>query len=138
VLSAAVAPARWSTTLLSVFAAVALAIAVLGVFGVLSFLVTQRTRELGIRIALGADPRQLARSVVAGGMMLVALGIAGGFVLYAAAAPVLRGFLYGVTTTDPLTLATATAVLAATAALASWLPARRAACVDPTVALRAE
>jgi ABC-type antimicrobial peptide transport system permease subunit len=101
-------------------------------------MVALRTRELGIRIAIGADPAQLARAVAMGGMRLVAIGVAGGMVLYAAATPFLRAFLYGVSLADPVTLAGATALLVATALLASWLPARRASRVDPTVALRAE
>ncbi|HEV3484861.1 MAG TPA: FtsX-like permease family protein [Vicinamibacterales bacterium] len=107
-------------------------------YGVLTYMVALRTREFGIRIAIGADPKQLARSVALGGMKLLASGVAGGFVLYALATPFLRAFVYGVTVADPVTLAAATAVLVATAFLASWLPARRASRVDPTVALRAD
>jgi ABC-type antimicrobial peptide transport system permease subunit len=104
----------------------------------MTYVVALRTRELGIRIAIGADPKQLARAVALDGMRLLASGVAGGLVLYAIATPFLRAFLYGVTPADPITLAGATAVLVATALLASWLPARRASRVDPTVALRAE
>ena len=91
-----------------------------------------------MRVALGADPEHLARQVALRGLALVAGGLAAGFALYAAAAPFLRAFLYGVTTTDPLTLVGATLALAATASLASWIPARRAARIDPADALRAE
>ena len=86
----------------------------------------------------GPDPRQLARAVAVRGLRLIAVGVAAGFALYAMAAPFLRAFLYGVTTSDPVTLVGATLVLVGTASLASWLPARRAAHVDPAEALRAE
>jgi putative ABC transport system permease protein len=138
VLSTAVAPARWSSALLGAFAAVALVTAVLGVFGVLSFVVTQRTRELGIRIALGATPGHVRRIVVARGLGLTAFGL----VLGAAGAVWLTRFmgslLYGVTTTDPLTYVGVAVVLLVTSVLASYLPARRATRVDPLMALRAE
>ena len=125
-------------TLMSVAAGITLALGLIGLYGVLTYMVALRTREFGIRIAIGADPTKLARSVAVGGMKLLAGGMAGGCVLYAVATPFLRGFLYGVTVADPIALAGATAVLIATALLASWLPARRAGRVDPTVALRAE
>ena len=138
VLAAAVAPARWSTTLLGVFAGVALVIAVLGVFGVLSFIVTQRTRELGIRIALGAAPAQVRRLVVRRGLTLgvagILLGIAGAIAL----TRFMGSLLYGVTATDPVTYGGVSALLVAAALLASYLPARRATRVDPIRALRSE
>jgi predicted permease len=138
VLSTAVAPARWSTTLLGVFAGVALVIAVLGVFGVLTYIVTQRTRELGIRIALGAAPGQVRRMVVTRGLGLVACGIVLGLIGAALLTRFMGTLLYGVTATDPLTYGGVAALLAAAAALASYLPARRATRVDPMLALRAE
>ena len=119
-------------------AVITLVLGAIGLYGVIAYMVALRTRELGIRIALGADPRRLARSVVWRALGLVAGGVLGGLVLYVLATPVLRGFLYGVSTTDPVTLLGATVALLSTAALASWLPARRAARVDPVVALRAE
>ncbi|HZI41818.1 MAG TPA: ABC transporter permease [Gemmatimonadaceae bacterium] len=138
VLSTAVAPARWSSTLLAVFAAVALVIAVLGVFGVLSYIVTQRTRELGIRIALGAAPAQVRRMVVARGLSLAltgtVLGLAGAGLL----TRLMASLLFGVTATDPMTFAVVTMLLLLSAAVASYLPARRATRVDPMLALRAE
>ncbi|MFL5579578.1 MAG: ABC transporter permease [Gemmatimonadaceae bacterium] len=132
--------ARLSLTLalMSAAAAITLALGAIGLYGVMTYMVALRTRELGIRIALGAAPKQIARSVTVGGMKLLASGVAGGLVLYAAATPLLRGFLYGVTAADPLALSGATAVLVATAFLAIWLPARRASRVDPAVALRAD
>ena len=138
VLSAAVAPARWSTTLLGVFAGVALVMAVLGVFGVLSFIVTQRTRELGIRIALGASS-----TVSAASRRWSRLGFGfrrprtwrDGRVWLTR---FMSTLLYGVTPTDPFTFAGVAAVLLAAAGVASYLPARRATRVDPIIALRAE
>jgi len=138
VLAESVAPSRWSTTLLGVFAAVALVMAALGVFGVLSFLVTQRTRELGIRIALGAAPAAVRRMVVGQGLGLVAAGLALGLLGAVALTRLMKSLLYEVSPTDPLTYAGVAAVLVAIAALASWLPARRATRVDPVVALRSE
>ena len=138
VLSSAVAPARWSTTLLGIFAGVALVIAVLGVFGVLSFLVTQRTRELGIRIALGAAPGQVRRMVVARGLWLAAAGVLVGCAGAALLTRFMGSLLYGVSTTDPLTFTSVVALLLGSAMLASYLPARRATRVDPLLALRAE
>ncbi len=133
-----VAPARWSMALLTLFAAVALAMAAVGVFGVLSFLVTQRTRELGIRMALGAAPGEVRRMVVAQGTRLAVggalVGLAGAF----AVSRLMASMLYGVTPSDPMTYVSVTAVLLVIAALASWLPARRATKVDPMIALRSE
>jgi ABC-type antimicrobial peptide transport system permease subunit len=123
---------------LGVFAAVALVIAVLGVFGVLSFLVTQRTREMGIRIALGAQPADVSRLVVRRGLLLaivgIVIGIGGAFAL----TRFMQSLLYGVTATDPLTYGAVIALLAGAALLASYLPARRATRVDPILALRAD
>ncbi|HKN68192.1 MAG TPA: ABC transporter permease [Gemmatimonadaceae bacterium] len=138
VLSTAVAPARWSTTLLGVFAGVALVIAVLGVFGVLSFVVTQRTRELGIRIALGAAPAQVRRLVVGRGVVLVLTGVAAGIVGAMVLTRFMGSLLFGVGATDPITYAAVAAILVGAALLASYLPARRATRVDPILALRAE
>jgi predicted permease len=125
-------------TLITVAAAISLLLGAIGLYGVMAYMVALRTREFGVRIALGANPRLIALWVARHGLTLTAGGVAAGFVLYSLAAPSLSAFLYGVTTTDPATLVGATLVLAATASLASWLPARRAARVDPVVALRAE
>jgi putative ABC transport system permease protein len=138
VLSTSIAPARWSTALLGVFAGVALVIAVLGVFGVLSYIVTQRTRELGIRIALGAAPAQVQRLVVARALWLVLFGIGLGVLGAMTLTRFMGSLLYGVTATDPVTFASVAAILAGAAILASYLPARRATRVDPMLALRAE
>ena len=132
--------ARLSLTLalMSIAAAITLVLGTIGLYGVMAYMVALRTREFGVRVALGADPQQLARSVATQGLTLVGAGVAAGLVLYAVAAPFLRAFLYGVTPSDPLTLSAAILALVATASVASWLPARRAAQVDPAVALRAE
>ena len=132
--------ARLSLTLMlmTAAAAITLVLGTIGLYGVMAYMVALRTREFGVRIALGADPARLAREVAMRGLWLVAGGVGAGFVLYAIAAPFLRAFLFGVTASDPLTLGAATLALATTASLASWLPARRAARVDPAEALRAE
>jgi ABC-type antimicrobial peptide transport system permease subunit len=138
VVRASTARLSFALALMSAAAAITLVLGAIGLYGVMTYMVALRTREFGIRIAIGADPGRLARSVALGGMRLLAGGVAGGFVLYALATPFLRAFLHGVTAADPVTLVGATAVLVATALLASWLPARRASRVDPTVALRAD
>ncbi len=124
--------------LMTTAAAITLVLGTIGLYGVMAYMVALRRREFGVRVALGADPKRIARLVAARGLLLAAGGIAAGFVLYAMAAPFLRAFLFGVSVTDPATLAGATIVLLGTATLASWLPARRAARVDPAQALRAE
>lgn len=132
--------ARLSLTLMLMTAAavITLVLGTIGLYGVMAYMVALRTREFGVRVALGANPQTLARTVAMGGVRLVAAGVAAGFALYALTAPFLRAFLYGVRATDPLTLVAVTLVLAVTASLASWIPARRAARVDPADALRAE
>jgi putative ABC transport system permease protein len=129
---------RFSVILLGVFAAVALLLAAVGIYGVISFSVSRRTHEIGIRMALGAGAGKVLRMVVGQAILLatagVALGIAGGLAL----AGVIRTLLYGISPTDPATLAVVSAVLIAVAVLAAWLPARRAARVDPSEALRYE
>jgi putative ABC transport system permease protein len=138
VLATAVAPARWSSTLLGTFAAIALVIAVLGVAGVLSFVVSQRTRELGIRIALGATPGRVLWFVVARGLALAVLGLALGALGALWLTRFMGTLLFGVTPIDPLTWAAVAGLLLTAAALACYLPARRATRVHPIAALRAE
>jgi putative ABC transport system permease protein len=133
-----VAPARWSMTLLTVFAAVALALAAIGIFGVLSFLVAQRTRELGIRIALGAAPERVRRMVVGRGVSLALLGAGLGLVGALMLGRLMQSMLFGISPSDPMTYAAVTVVLLAIAGVASYLPARRATRVDPMVALRSD
>ena len=138
VVRASTAQLSLTLALMMAAAAITLLLGAIGLYGVMAYMVALRTREFGIRVALGADPRRIARLVAARGLVLTAIGIASGFVLYVMAAPLLRVFLYGVSTSDPVTLIGATLVLVGTAVLASVLPARRAARVDPAESLRAE
>ena len=138
VVRASTARLSLALTLLSAAAAVTLVLGAVGLYGVMAYTVVLRTREFGVRSALGADPRALARGVVVRGLALIAVGVGAGLVLFAMAAPLLRAFLYGVDAADPVTLAVAVVALVATGALASWIPARRAARVPPADALRAE
>jgi predicted permease len=127
---------RFGATLLGLFATVALVLAALGVYGVVSFGVAQRRRELGVRAALGATDGDLVRLVVRNGLSIAGAGTALGLVGALVATRVLRSLLFGVAPSDPLTFAGIVAVLGAAVLLASWLPARRAARVMPTEALR--
>jgi hypothetical protein len=133
-----IAPRRFSATLLGSFAALALLLAGTGLYALIAYLVAQRTRELGIRVALGAGRGAVLRLVLREGLVLVlagiALGLAGAFAL----TRVVASLLFGVTTTDPATFVAVPLVLVAVALLASWVPARQAARVDPMVAFRAE
>jgi predicted permease len=138
VVRASTARLSLALTLMTAAAAITLVLGTIGLYGVMAYMVALRTREFGVRVALGADPRHIARAVAMRGLTLVASGVAAGFVLYAIAAPFLRVFLYGVTPSDPVTLGAVTLALVGTASLASWFPARRAARVDPAEALRAE
>jgi ABC-type antimicrobial peptide transport system permease subunit len=107
-------------------------------YGVIAYIVGMRTREFGVRIALGAQPRTVATMVARQGMTLTGIGIVFGVALFALVARYLRSLLYGIEPGDPLTLAGVSLVLVMIAALASWIPARRAARSDPMNALRAE
>jgi putative ABC transport system permease protein len=129
---------RFQTTLLALFALVALALAGQGIYSVVALSVAQRTREIGIRMALGADRLLLVRMVVGGGLRTALLGVALGLTGALAGTRALASQVYGVSTSDPLTLVGAIALLLGAAALASWIPAMRAARVDPAVSLRAE
>jgi putative ABC transport system permease protein len=135
---AATARQRFSAVLLGLFALTALSLAVVGIYGVMSLVVSARTREIGSRIALGADGRRVQRLVVGEGMMLVGIGAVLGVAGALVCTRVLQNLLFDLSATDPVTYASIVIVLALTAAAASWLPARRAARVDPLEALRAE
>ncbi|MGB2716080.1 MAG: FtsX-like permease family protein [Vicinamibacterales bacterium] len=130
---------RWfPMLLLTLFAGVALVLAAIGVYGVVSYLVSQRTREMGIRVALGARKGEVVWLVVSGALKPVISGLAVGAVGAVLSARILSALLYGVRPSDPAVISGILAVLATTAIAASWLPARRAASVDPLIALRDE
>ncbi|MBA3496172.1 MAG: ABC transporter permease [Gemmatimonadales bacterium] len=137
-LSEGMAQARFSFLLMAALGGIALLLAAVGIFGVIAYTVTQRTREFGIRIALGEDPAQTRRSVVVRSMRLVLISIGVGLVASLGLARLLARQLYGVSPADPVTFAGIAGLLALTALLASYLPARRATRVDPMTALRAE
>lgn len=130
--------ARAGATVFSAFGAIALLLAVLGVYGVKSYVVSRRTREFGVRIAIGAHPRVLLWQVVREGGRVTALGIGIGLLLALGAGQFLQGVLYGINNVEPVVLVTAPLLLIAASLLASYVPARRVSQVDPTVALRAE
>jgi putative ABC transport system permease protein len=138
VAAASMAQPRSQALIVGAFAAVALILAALGIYGVMSYTVAQSTREMGIRIALGAQPHELLRMAVRRGIVMTVLGLvfglAGSFLLKR----VVEHLLYQVKTTDPLTYAAVSLLLLAVAMLAAYIPARRAAKVDPLVALRWE
>ena len=138
VVHASTARLTFALAAMATAAVVTLLLGAIGLYGVIAYMVALRTRELGIRIALGAEPGSVARFVVMRALRLVASGVAGGLMLYLFGTPVLRGFLYGVTAADPVTLFGAALALFTTAVVASWLPARRAAQVDPAAAMRVE
>jgi putative ABC transport system permease protein len=130
--------ARFSATVLGIFASIALVLAALGIYGVMSYAVNQRTREIGIRIALGAQPGDVLGPVVGRGLTLTVIGIAISLVAALASTRVLTTLLYEVKPSDPATYTVIAVVLGAVALLASYIPARRATRVDPLTALRAE
>jgi putative ABC transport system permease protein len=132
------APRRFNTLLLAIFAAVAMALAATGIYSVISYSVTQRTQEVGVRMALGARPGDVIRLILKQGLTLTLVGVGAGILGAIAAARVMSGLLYGVTATDPATFAAISLLLVIVATLACYLPARRAARVEPMAALRCE
>jgi putative ABC transport system permease protein len=136
--SDALAARRFSLTLLFAFAATALLLAAVGLYGVMSYAVSQRTRELGIRMALGAAPRDVLFLVLGQGLRLCAIGIVIGAVAALGSTRAISGLVFGVSATDPLTFVLLSAAVAAVSLFAAFLPARRAVRVDPAIALGAE
>lgn len=138
VLSASMTRLRFVMMMLGAAAAVTLVLGAVGLYGVMAYLVSLRTREFGVRLALGAEPRTVVAMMTRQGLTLAAIGIGAGLLAFALATRVLRSLLYGVGPSDPITIAGALLVILAVATVASWIPARRAARVDPAGALRAE
>jgi putative ABC transport system permease protein len=134
----AIAPQRLNATLIGLFAALALAIATVGVAGVLAFSVSQRTNELGIRMALGAERGTILRMILGEGAAMAVVGLVVGGLAAIPLSRLLEGLLFGVEPVDPPTIALSAALLVGVAVVAAWIPARRATVVDPITALRSE
>jgi ABC-type antimicrobial peptide transport system permease subunit len=136
--AASIGTQRLSATLIGGFSIVALFLAALGLYAVLAYSVTQRTREIGIRMALGSPRARIFCLIVRQGMIMIALGILAGIALELACSPLIQHFVYGVAPHDPKTIIGVSFLLLGVAILACWVPARRAIRVDPIVALRQE
>jgi putative ABC transport system permease protein len=129
---------RMGAALLGLFGVLALALAGIGIYGVMNYSVTQRTQEIGIRMALGAGRSEIVRMVVKHGMLLAAIGLAIGIAVSAVMSRLVSGLLFGVSATDPFVFAVVFLILGAVAFAACYVPARRATRIDPLVALRTE
>ena len=130
------APTRFAMALITAFATLALVLAAVGLYGVVAYDVTQRTREIGVRVALGAEPKAVIRLVVGFGLRLAAVGVLIGLAVAMATSRLLSSMLYAIRPVDPLTLGAAALIVIAVALLASYVPARRALRIDPAEALR--
>ena len=137
-MSQSISPRRFYLILVLVFAVSAIALAAVGLYGVVSYAVEQRTREIGIRLSLGAARNDVLTLLLGWALSMVALGVITGIAGSLVIARVLRGFLFGIKPTDPITFLAVPLLLAAVALLASYIPARRATRVDPMIALRYE
>ncbi len=137
-IAASVAQPRFVMTLVGMFALLALMLAIVGLYGVITYSVSQRTREIGVRIALGANPRQVITLILAQGLSLAAIGIVIGVAGAAAVTRVIRSLLFGVSSTDPATFIVAGALIALVSTLACYIPARRAALINPVDALQTD
>ena len=137
-LATSVARPRLQTTVFSVFALVAILLAAVGIYGVMSYSVSQRAKEIGIRLALGSSRRDVLMLVFRNGFVLVATGIVLGLAAAVSLARVMRSMVFQVSTTDPVVFGTIAIMLIVTAALAIWIPATRAARLDPIATLRAD
>jgi putative ABC transport system permease protein len=124
--------------MLAIAGAMALVLGIVGIYGVISYAVSQRTREIGIRLALGAQAGELKRMFVRHGLVLAAIGVTIGLVAAMGLSRLMSSLLYGISPLDPLTYAAVPVIVAAATVVASYLPARRAAVVDPVYALKAE
>ena len=136
VASESIARVRFDMLLMTSFACAALLLAGLGVYGLMAYSVRQRTHEIGIRIALGADPRRVRRMILAQGLRLSVLGIAVGLAMAFSLVRLLAAFVYGVTSHDPTVFIGASLILVIITLAAVWLPSLRACSIDPTIALR--
>ncbi len=138
VYAASLGSRRFNLILIAFFGAVALLLATAGVFGVMAYSVSRRTREIGVRVALGASSRDVLTMILGQGLRTILIGIAVGLLASLAITRALRSLLFGITATDPLTFAAVIILLLAAALLACYVPARRATRVDPMTALRCE
>jgi putative ABC transport system permease protein len=137
-LASSVAAPRFNTTLLSIFASVALVLTIVGLYGVMSYSVAQRTSEIGIRMALGAQSSDVMKMVIRQGFKMVLIGLGIGLIVAFALMRIMASLLFGITTKDPITFGIVTCLLMLVALLACYLPARRATKVDPLIALKYE